>query len=108
MVLERTSLPEEPSLSISPTSSMLITSRLKVVSQPGHKLSERSKKNSAILPLTQLPKRRKPQTAMNAKNHSNSQMDKQSTSTLQDSWPQKLSSSQTSSNKVQNIRVSTP
>lgn len=99
MPSRRISLLVEPSLIISTLFSLLTTSLPKVVSQLGNKLLEKSKRKSALLPLTQLPPKKLLPTPMSTRKIMNFQMVKLSKSTVQDSWVQKLFSSQTSSNK---------
>jgi hypothetical protein len=100
MPSRRISLPVEPSPIISTLSSPPITSQHKVVSQPGNKLLEKSRRRSASLLLTQLLPKNKLLTQTSTRKIMNFQMVKLSKSTLQDSWVQKLSSSQISSSKV--------
>merc|ERR550514_2388470 len=59
---ERTSSPEEPLPTISTSSSPPTTSLLKVVFQPGNRLSEKSRRSSVSSPLTQPPPRKPPPT----------------------------------------------
>jgi len=77
------------------------------VFQLGNKLLEKSKKNFVSYHLTQPPIKKRLPTVMNINTIMNFQMDKLFKLTPQDSWVQKLFSSQTSLNKVMKLMDST-
>jgi len=103
---ERTWSLVEPLPTISTTFSHLTTSPLKEVSQPGNRSLEKSRRNFASSLLTQPPLRSKPPTPTNIKKTMNYPMVKLSLSTPQDSWAQKLSSSQILSSKEMKLKDS--
>merc|ERR1712127_152837 len=96
----RTSSPVEPLLTTSSPSSLPMVSKSKVVNPHGTKLLEPLRKRPLSSPSTLRLIKLKPLPAPSSPRTWGSQMVKPSVSTPQDSWPQKLSSTQASSRKV--------
>jgi len=108
MLSRRTSLLVELSLPIWLISSLLMESKKLEENPLGLKLLEKSRKISALSLLTLLQIRPRLLSPLKSKRLMSFLMDKLSTSTLQDSWPQRLFSTQDLSKRVTRPLVCTP